>query len=272
MNKGQPHGYFKPIPSMCLWRLLIRVGLSRGIVTRWIKRCWERQGCEVQDVEIRGVKYRLHLRENTTDLKLLTTSKYYDREEIDALASVLNEEISKPSVFVDLGANTGYYSLELLRRGFERVIAIEPNPPTLNILRENLSFNKVGDRLVVAPYCVGAEGTVDFFTSEGLGSASVLEKNHEGHAPIQVQSKPLLQILSECGVDKIDALKIDVEGFEDRVLLPFFDSVAEKAWPRVIVIEHCNAEDWEVDLFERLKKLNYHQLTKTRGNTCLVRK
>ena len=39
---------------------------------------------------------------------------------------------------------------------------------------------------------------------------------------IKVPSLRLPRILDEAGVTKVDALKIDVEGFEDRVLIGFF--------------------------------------------------
>ena len=44
---------------------------------------------------------------------------------------------------------------------------------------------------------------------------------------VTVEAKPLTQVLAEQGVDRIDALKIDVEGVEDRILLPFFKSAPE---------------------------------------------
>ena len=41
-------------------------------------------------------------------------------------------------------------------------------------------------------------------------------------SPIQVPSLRLTRILDEAGVTQVDSLKIDVEGFEDRVLIGFF--------------------------------------------------
>ena len=38
---------------------------------------------------------------------------------------------------------------------------------------------------------------------------------------IEVEVAPLADIITAAGVDRIDYLKIDIEGFEDRALVPF---------------------------------------------------
>ena len=52
----------------------------------------------------------------------------------------------------------------------------------------------------------------------------------------------LQRILADAAVDHVDALKIDIEGFEDRVLTPFFKDAPQGLWPRAIVIEHLVAQ------------------------------
>lgn len=263
-------GAYPPKKNTRFLRALIRVGLSRGEVTRWLKKVWVRVPEEIVDVKIRGVKYRLHIGKNATDFKLLTTSKYYEKTEIKAL--VAPEAISgKKRVFVDLGANTGYYSLEVWSHGFDQVLAVEPNPPALEILRDNIRLNDAEKKIAVAPVCVGPEGEVDFYTSGTLGTASALQANHGQCEAIQVSSKPLKQLLEEHGIENITSLKIDVEGYEDRALIPFFESAPESLWPLVIVIEHCNASDWNEDVLSFLQKNGYGVLSETRGNMVFGR-
>ena len=53
-------------------------------------------------------------------------------KEIDAHAC--KDEKSQKGKFIDIGANTGHYSLSLAKRSFTQIIAIEPNPPSSKLL------------------------------------------------------------------------------------------------------------------------------------------
>jgi hypothetical protein len=106
------------------------------MICKWIRKQWRKKGYTIVDAQVRGINYRLHTHINTTDGKLLTSSKFYDHQEIKALSNSLRISPAGPgeeSVFIDIGANTGYYSLTLAQRGFSRILAIEPNPTTLNL-------------------------------------------------------------------------------------------------------------------------------------------
>ena len=170
MAATEPWGTYAPLQSTLPLRAITRCGLSRGAICKWVRRQWLRSHPEIVDAEIRGMKYRLNIRQNTTDEKLLASSKIYDRQEIDALRSVLTHATS---VFVDVGANTGYYSTLIAKRTRARVIAIEPNPPTLELLRCNVELNQLQDVVSVVPLCIGEGGTIPFYCSGGLGAASV---------------------------------------------------------------------------------------------------
>ena len=76
--------------------------------------------------------------------------------------------------------------------------------------------------------------------------------------------------LKNQNITKIDALKIDIEGFEDRALFPFFDEAPKSLWPTCIVIEP-NSTSWEKDILSRLETLGYVRTGKTRGNVILNR-
>jgi hypothetical protein len=68
----------------------------------------------------------------------------------------------------------------------------------------------------------------------------------------------------------IDALKIDVEGAEDRVLVPFLRDAPPSLWPRLIVIEDSSAE-WSTDLFALLKAKGYEVSSRSKQNVMLRR-
>jgi hypothetical protein len=81
----------------------------------------------------------------------------------------------------------------------------------------------------------------------------------------------LQRILGEAGVDHVDALKIDVEGYEDRVLTGFFKEAPSSLWPRTVVIEHLSRNEWQDDCIADMHARGYAETGKTRSNTLLVR-
>ena len=103
-----------------------------------------------------------------------------------------------------------------------KVIAIEPHPVT----HARLAFNNTASghtqvRLVAAA-AGPADGELLIETDgENLGASHIVSGETSGKA-IRVPSLRLQRILEEAGASHVDALKIDVEGFEDRVLTGFF--------------------------------------------------
>jgi hypothetical protein len=86
-----------------------------------------------------------------------------------------------------------------------------------------------------------------------------------------VPSLRLQRVLEDAGVDHVDALKIDVEGFEDRVLTGFFAQAPAALWPRAVVIEHLSRDEWQDDCIADMRARGYAETGKTRSNTLLVK-
>jgi hypothetical protein len=74
-----------------------------------------------------------------------------------------------------------------------------------------------------------APGTGKYYVDVGsmIGSGRSLE----------VPVKALLDLLVADGFDRVDAMKVDIEGFEDRVLPPFFSTAPRTLWPRLLILE-----------------------------------
>ena len=69
----------------------------------------------------------------------------------------------------------------------------------------------------------------------------------------------------------VDALKIDIEGFEDRALIAFFNEAPPVLWPRVVVIEHLSRDEWQQDCIADMIARGYREAGRTRSNTLLRR-
>ncbi|MGE0055209.1 MAG: FkbM family methyltransferase [Hyphomicrobium sp.] len=127
---------------------------------------------------------------------------------------VLERFVTPGSVFVDVGANVGYFSLMAARlcgpQG--KVIAIEPSPAAVRLLRLNL--DNVAHAEIVEKAAGDSHGAVRFFVRKN-GDMSSLEYEH-GLQSVLVEIDALDQLLA--GQERIDFIKIDVEGFERDVL------------------------------------------------------
>jgi FkbM family methyltransferase len=176
-------------------------------------------------------------------------------------------------VFVDIGANVGTYAMALARRvgASGKVIAIEPHPVTHARLAFNRNASGFAQVILIAAAAGAADGELMIETDgDNLGASHIVSGEGAGDA-LRVPSLRLLRVLEEAGVERVDALKIDVEGFEDRVLTGFFKDAPQELWPRAVVIEHLSRNEWQDDCIADMLARGYIESGKTRSNTLLLR-
>lgn len=114
----------------------------------------------------------------------------------------------------DVGAHKGYVTLALARASGAsgRVVAVEPAPDNLVMLRRHMAWNRIGNVQVVE----AAVGATDGVTRFGGGGSSISYRIGAGSLDVRMLSLPSL--LREVGGPAADLLKLDVEGEEVRVL------------------------------------------------------
>ena len=105
---------------------------------------------------------------------------------------------------------------------------------------------------------------------DNLGASHIVSEKASAKA-IKVPSLRLRRILEEAGVTQVNALKIDIEGFEDRVLTGFFAEAPQALWPRAVVIEHLSKDEWLDDCIADMRTRGYIETGRTRSNTLLAR-
>ena len=139
-----------------------------------------------------------------------------------------------------------------------------------------LTFNKIAsgsDNVTIVAAAAGdADGGLMIATdNENVGASHVYSGTRTRSDAIRVPAMRLLRIVQDHNVSKIDALKIDVEGYEDRVLIGFFRDAAQALWPRAVAIEHLSRNDWIDDCLADMISRGYAETGRTRSNTLLVR-
>jgi FkbM family methyltransferase len=220
-------------------------------------------GPAVIDAEVDGLKMRLHMRDNVSERKFLFMPQFFDRAERDLLA----QDLRSGDVFVDIGANAGIYTLTAARHvgTAGRVIAIEPNPRMMARLRANVSLNDFAGRVFFENSAVSdVAGQFDMVLDESNlgGSSLVLSRSAQ---TIKVPCDTLMNILIRHGVTALAGLKIDIEGAEDKALVPFLKSAPASLLPRFMIIENSE-KDWGLDLLGTLSAAGYRLERSTRMN------
>lgn len=224
------------------------------------------------DIEAEGIRFRLYPGSNYDDRKIMARRRLPERAEHDMLARYLVEG----AVFVDIGANIGSYALKAARRG-ARVLAVEANPATAGRLAFNIAANSL-DEIVVATVAVGdAPGTMQLWSEPtNCGFATLVEDLTTGEwagdwSSRTVTVHPLSSLLASHGIDRVDVLKVDVEGFEDRVLLPYLRDCDPARLPRAVLIETNCREHWAQDCLAVLAGLGYAVEGETKDNMLFGR-
>jgi FkbM family methyltransferase len=163
------------------------------------------------------------------------------------MRQMFNSLLEAGAVAVDVGANIGVHTLTLanLVGDSGHVIAVEPNPTVRERLERNLQINEITN-VVVYECALGANDdqmslripTAKSKESANPGLASLVALDTP-HNLVAVEVRRLDDLFNESGLERLDLVKIDVQGFEMQVL-EGMTALIEKFRP-AILFEY---EDW----------------------------
>jgi len=131
---------------------------------------------------------------------------------------------SEPKLCVDVGANIGDYSLEILKATDAHVLAFEPIPATFLALESNLS--QYAMRTTIEKLGVSAEeGYLEInFNRNAMSHASFSKEVErvsylDNAETVSVPVVTLDKYFERADIRNVDFIKIDVEGFEAEVFV-----------------------------------------------------
>jgi len=151
-------------------------------------------------------------------------------------------------IILDIGANLGWTALfyaKIARKGL--VIAIEPNPCALSILKANCSLNRVNNLKIIEVALSDKKGIRNLYLHPKVktyGIASFYEEHVKNSAYtketsfIQVNTTTLDDLLKELKLKKVDLVKIDTEGAELQILKGSINSLKSKKISKLIIEVH----------------------------------
>ncbi|MEQ1645315.1 MAG: FkbM family methyltransferase [Pyrinomonadaceae bacterium] len=176
-------------------------------------------------------------------------SVYFGEMEPEQTAAMA-EVIRPGSVFFDIGANVGYYTVLASRLVGEagNVVAFEPVPRNIEFLRQHIELNSAAN-VILKPLAVSdRQGTVRF----SLGPDSAM--GHIGEdGELEVATTTLDDVVSELGITP-DVMKIDVEGAEREV---FRGAARMFETARPVIFLSTHSDELRAWCLEHLRGLGY---------------
>lgn len=155
----------------------------------------------------------------------------FDRSTVEMLFTLAKSG----DTLLDVGANIGYVSACFLTQvAGSHVIAVEPQPAVVDLLRKNLS--PFDGRYQILPVALsGKDGTGYLhIDTRNRGASKIVNEGGPGTQVVEMWSAD--KMLAASNPSKIDLIKLDVEGHEEQVLAALRPAL-EQFRPRAILFE-----------------------------------
>jgi FkbM family methyltransferase len=169
---------------------------------------------------------------------------------------------------IDVGANIGYFTLLAARLTGPggRVIAVEPHPTNFGLLKETLETNKLKQVTALEIGLGEREGTGRVHMADQVQfpnrTASMVSSEAWTSFPVRVRA--LDDCLDDWGIETVDLLKIDVDGFESRIISGSAESLGSGRIKNLIIEFNDfwlkKAGDSALALKARIEALGFEQV------------
>ncbi len=170
--------------------------------------------------------------------------KFWERDEMAVMAA----HFLRGGVFVDIGANVGNHTLyAALFMGASRVIAFEPNPPAMTLLRANVALNGLDTTVDLTHLGWGMSDV------EGAGFSTVTKRANLGATRLVADGQGGIPVRTGdvmLAGQRVDFIKLDIEGMEMQALRGLHATISSHRPPVFLELDHVNApafRDWMAD-------------------------
>jgi FkbM family methyltransferase len=165
------------------------------------------------DIQTEGQSFRIYAMQNDLDVgRNIINSQIYESH----VTRVLVDVLKLGDVFLDLGANIGYFSLlaASIVRESGKVISFEPNVQNLQLLYSSIVENRFEN---IRVYPLAASNSNQILKLTSFGSNGYLEAVPSGKSNFQFVQTVTADELLQCE-KQINVVKMDIEGYESLAL------------------------------------------------------
>ena len=131
------------------------------------------------------------------------------------------QAVKRGDIVLDCGANIGVYTRLALDAGASKVVAIEPGPENVEALRRNFPQEIAAGRVIIVPK--GVWDKDDLLTLQidpkNTAANTFVMKLKDGKPGVQVPLLAIDKLVAELGLERVDYIKMDIEGAEQRALI-----------------------------------------------------
>lgn len=151
------------------------------------------------------------------------------------VTALIHRELRKGSVFLDIGANVGYFTMlaSSIVGAEGKVIAFEPNPQNLQLIYESQLKNNFLNQSIY-PYAASDITGILRFTTVGSNGGVVTELSYDQEHYYLVQAVMIDDVLLD---QPIDMVKIDIEAHEPFAIRGMV-KIIMKYHPKIITEFH----------------------------------
>ncbi|MBT3336606.1 MAG: FkbM family methyltransferase [Anaerolineae bacterium] len=203
----------------------------------------------------------LYLNPNDPVLSGALTLRVYENSEI----AFFKEHCLGDMVFVDIGGNVGLYSALAMHtlNNDGKIITLEPHPESFALLAKNVKVNQEARGIEDAPKielfqmaASSQSGTRSLALNPENKADNRLSDAPDEWESIPIEAKSMDALLIEQGIKEVNFVKMDVQGYEHRIISGFMDTLrhSEKTivmtefWPQGIESTGGDARGYLQDL------------------------
>lgn len=179
-----------------------------------------------------------------------------DKEEISILRNLVSKNGGSKTVFLDIGANIGSYSVSMMDI-CDEVIAFEPHPYTSKRCKMNFLLNDVDESSVKQLALSNEIGTIRF--SDYGGSSTVNHIVESGGIEVEVSTLDKFIFNNNFSKEDEFIIKVDVEGFEEQVFKGGKEFLANYNIKGIVF--ECFSKDGVFDILEEYGFSNIEKLS-----------
>ena len=212
-----------------------------------------------------GLKYKGNLN-NNIDANVFFYGAF-EKPLLFFLRDTLNALITETpkAIFMDIGANVGHHSI-FLSKFASQVLAFEPYPKVNMQFKQQIAHNNISNIQIFETGLSDRRETLNYYAptgnNEGIGSfdESSIGKGNTNYGKLELQEGD--QVIESDSWKNIKLIKIDVEGFEKKVIKGLSRTIEEER--PVIVCEITYGQQFSFVSIEELSSYlpqNYEILT-----------
>lgn len=192
-------------------------------------------------------------------IKEILIDKVYENEEV---------RVGPEDIVLDYGANIGIFSIQAAQKA-KMVYAFEPSEEEAASLSENKELNN-RNNIKIIPKAVSDRSKNAKLSLVRTASHYLVNKDNKDRGAINVKTISIDEFIKEENLAKVDFIKMDIEGSEERALLGGKETLRKFKPKLAITIYHKFSDFYQLPLL--IKRLNpdYKVKVKNKKGTLMV--